>query len=432
MKRVLSITGNLLVYAIIALGVLAVIRPELIPFSDLRGDHRDVSEETNESSSSPLLPELVDDGWDAAHETLDPAGHRAQMHIVRLDAPGLAERIGLETAIAEERSIIEQVEGAAETTFDGHRFAEIVPRVACLVREVLADHGTLCQPGDRLAVVDAAEVGTAKATYLSALATTKLAEETMKRTSSLSSHDALPKARELEARAALNTARADLLGAAQRLRNLGFTDEALSQIAEREDTSSLLDIVAPIAGTVVELHAVIGEALEPTTEMFQVTDLSALWAYIDVPESDFDQVRQGQQVTFSTSDGGEPLAEGIVEWVDVAINPVTRTVRVLAELQNPEGKLRANQFGWSSIAVAEPRSAVVVPRGAVQDFAPGIGLVFLAGEGGSYRPQRVEVRSIGYPDLVEIAWGLRPGDEVVTTGAFFLMSELRRDELAGD
>lgn len=432
MSRLFSWLGNLIAYAVIAVILLAVLRPDLVEIPSLWKTPDETESDVDESASLVVVEDAAEQEDTPGPDSTAAVGSEPRLSAVRLRTPEVAQRIGFQTAIAERRTLVERVEGNAETEYDGHRYAEIVPRVACVVREVLADHGTRCQPGDRLAVVDSAEVGTAKANYLSARAMAELAEATLERTITLSASDALPKARELEARATLNTARADLLGASQRLRNFGLTDEDLEQIAAQNDTSSLLDIVAPIEGTVVDLHAVIGEALEPRTVMFTLTDLSTLWAWIDVPEAEYSLVGKGQSVTFDTKVGTESSFEGVVEWVDTSVDPVTRTVRVLAALENPDRRLRANQFGWGSIAVAEPRESVVIPREAVQVVAPGTTVIFIDQLDGSFLPRRVEVHSIGEPGMVEIVQGLEPGDSVVTTGAFFLMSEMRRDELAGD
>lgn len=432
MSRLLSWVGNLIAYAVIAVILLAVLRPDLVEIPSLSSFLEEPESEAEETTPPVVVEDEVDQEASPESGSTATGDSTLSLSVVRLASPEVAQRIGLQTAIAERRMLVERVEGNAETQYNGHHYAEIVPRVACVVREVLADHGTHCQPGDRLAVVDSAEVGTAKANYLSARAMAELAEATLERTITLSASDALPKARELEARATLNTARADLLGASQRLRNFGFTDEDLEQISAKNDTSSLLDVVAPIEGTVVDLHAVIGEALEPRTVMFLVTDLSSLWVWIDVPEAEFSRVSRGQSVTFDTKLGTESPAKGTVEWVDSSVDPVTRTVRVLAKVENSEGGLRVNQFGWGSIAVAEPRESVVIPRQAAQVVTPGRTVVFVEQADGSFLPRQVEVQEIREPGMIEVVQGLEPGDRVVTTGAFFLMSELRQDELAGD
>lgn len=420
-----------IVAAMIVVGVV-IVAPELLPIPILRGDEHEPAGEEEDSSPTVAEEETVDDGWYVAHPAPEGPASRRELPVVRLKSAEVAARIGLESVRSEGRAVVDRVEGNAETAYDSHLFAEVIPRVRCVVREVNADHGDRFEAGRTMAVVDSAEVGLAKADYLAVRAMVDLAEKTLQRTESLTAKDALPKANEVEARAQLNKTKADLLGARQKLRNLGFDDDDLARITEEQDTSSLLDVVAPIDGTVIELHAVVGEALEPSTVMFQLTDLTKLWVWIDIPESDYRLVEPGQPVAFEVPGLSGLEAEGEVEWVESSVDPETRTVRVLGVLENPDRILRARQYGRGAIVVGEPREAVVLPRSAVQDFAPGVGLVFLVREGGAYVPQRVEIRNLPEPGMVEVTWGLDPGEEVVTTGSFLLMTELRRDELVGD
>jgi cobalt-zinc-cadmium efflux system membrane fusion protein len=72
--------------------------------------------------------------------------------------------------------------------------------------------------------------------------------------------------------------------------------------------------------------------------------------------------------------------------------------------------------------------AIVVPRSAVQ-IADGVNLVFLAQDDGSFRPQRVLTSASESDDLLEVSWGLKPGQRVVTTRSYTLKAELVRDRL---
>ncbi|QDV33972.1 efflux RND transporter periplasmic adaptor subunit [Tautonia plasticadhaerens] len=432
MRLVLSWLPTVAIVAAMVVVGVVIVAPELLPIPILRGDEQEAAGPEGDTSSAVADEETIDDGWYASHPAPEGPATRRVLPVVRLRSAEVAARIGLETVRSESRTVVDRVAGNAETAYDSHLFAEVTPRVRCVVREVNADHGDRFEAGRTMAVVDSAEVGSAKADYLAVRAMVDLAEETLRRTESLTAKDALPRANEVEARAQLNKSRADLLGARQKLRNLGLDDEDLARITKDRDTSSLLDVVAPIDGTVVELHAVVGEALEQNTVMFQLTDLSKLWVWIDIPESDYRLVEPGQPVTFEVPGLPGLEAEGEVEWVEASVNPGTRTVRVLGVLEDPDRQLRAGQYGRGTIVVGDPREAVVLPRSAVQDFAPGVGLVFLAREDGAYVPQRVEIRDLPEPGMVEVTWGLDADREVVSTGSFLLMTELRRDELVGD
>lgn len=372
--------------------------------------------------------ERIDDGWCAARAGDDPRCPR-ELPVIRLARPETARRIGLETAPVEERPHAETIVGNAEVTYDAHTFAEVLPRVAGIVREVHAAHGQAVKPGDVLAVIDSAEVGSAKARYLGVLPMVKLAEANSRRIEELVRSNAKPLKDELEATAALNRARADLLDTAQRLKNLGFTDDDLEQIERNRDVDSRLDITCPIEGTVIERHAVIGEAISAQHTLVQVADLRELWAWVDIREGDITRIEPGMPVELTISGLEGRTFRGDVHWIDAAVNRATRTIRVIAEIANDDGLLRANQFGRGTIVLGDPHTAVLVPREAVQTLG-ATPLVFLAAADGSYRPQRIALR--GEPEVVrgmaEVEWGLEPGTSVVTTGSYLLASELVEDE----
>lgn len=177
---------------------------------------------------------------------------------------------------------------------------------------------------------------------------------------------------------------------------------------------------------VVVRHAVKGEPVQATTQLFAVTDTSKMWLWIDIYESDIAAVKPGQKVTFVVSGNDSPPFSGTVNWVGTEVSQQTRTTRIRAELANPEGRLRANQFGQAEIQVGDEHKAVIVPKAAVQR-KDGVDLVFLPQEeGGVYRPQRVMAKPTDRGDVLEVAWGLKPGQRVVTKGAFLLKTEIMK------
>jgi len=350
------------------------------------------------------------------------------LSIVKMKNPKVAGKIGFKTAPVTEERHAHRLSANAEVAYNASRYAEVRPRVSGFAREVKIEVGDEVRTGQVLVVIDSPEVGTAKAQYLTALPGVSLAEATLKRTTALIQKDALPGKNQLEAETKLHQARAEQMNAEQRLRNLGFGDKELARIRETRDSTTLLNVLAPIDGTVVAREAVVGEAVEPTTQLFDVADTSVMWAWIDVSERDAALVSKGQAVTFSVSGTEGAAYHGRVIWLGAEVNPQTRTTRIRAELKNPDGKLRANQFGRAEIQVEEDHAALIVPKSAVQDFERAH-LVFIAQDDGSFRPQRVSTRPVGRRDAVEVTWGLKPGMHVVTARSFLLKTELMRDAL---
>ena len=66
---------------------------------------------------------------------------------------------------------------------------------------------------------------------------------------------------------------------------------------------------------------------------------------------------------------------------------------------------------------------MVVPKAAVQR-SDNVDVVFLPVEEGRYRPQRVVTKPAARKEFLEVSWGLKPGEHVVTTGAFLLKTEI--------
>src|SRR5512135_79750 len=392
-----------------------------------------------------------DDGWCAAHgkpealcqecararaegkplpteKTGTTKGCREPLPTVRLASARLAQKIGIQTVLVAEEEHAHRLVANAETAYDANHYADITPRVSGFIREVRADLGQGVRQGQVLAVIDSAEVSAAKTQYLSAQASLKLAQATAERTQALARTGAVAGKAELEVMTALNQAQASTMDAEQKLRNLGFDDAELARILKTKDTKNLLTVIVPIDGTVVARHAVKGEAVQATTQLFAIADTSRMWLWIDVYEADIQKVKPGQVVSFAIS-GMSPeegdATVGQVTWVGTEVNEQTRTARIRAQLGNPSGRLRANQFGEATIQIGSEHRAVVVPKQAVQR-KDNIDVVFIPAGDGVYRPQRVTTKPTDRCDVLEVTWGLKPGQKVVSKGAFLLKTEIMK------
>jgi membrane fusion protein, heavy metal efflux system len=392
-------------------------------------------ENFKEGGTASAGPNLINDGWCAEFGEKGPDGkvkYCTFLPMVRLASGELPGDIGLKTASVIEEEYARELTANAETAYDANRYAEIVPRVRGYVREARVDLGKAVKAGETLAVVDSSEVSTGKTQYLSADAAFKLANDTNRRVHSLLASNAIAVKEEIATRTAFNQAKASVLDAEQRLRNFRFDTAALEDVLKTGDTRPILEIPSPIDGTVILRHAVLGEAVEPTANLFTVADTSKLWLWIDVYERDIAQVREGQTVAFSvsgvSSSNEGAIHTGRITWVGAEVDEKTRTTKVRAEIPNPGGTLRAHQYGKARIRIEEPHKALTVAKAAIQRYE-NTDLVFLTEKGSSYRPQRIKSRPIDRRDSVEVTWGLKPGQEVVTDGSFLLKTEIMKGSI---
>ncbi|MBD3335171.1 MAG: HlyD family efflux transporter periplasmic adaptor subunit, partial [Candidatus Eisenbacteria bacterium] len=89
--------------------------------------------------------------------------------------------------------------------------------------------------------------------------------------------------------------------AREKLRLWGLADWQIEQIEERGEPSDHLTIYAPLAGVVIEKHAMEGAYVDTGSPIYTIADLDHVWARLDAYESDLEWIRYGQEVAFTTA-----------------------------------------------------------------------------------------------------------------------------------
>ncbi|MBP7706568.1 MAG: efflux RND transporter periplasmic adaptor subunit [Candidatus Aminicenantes bacterium] len=200
---------------------------------------------------------------------------------------------------------------------------------------------------------------------------------------------------------------------------------ARSELATARTELALLEIRAPLAGTVVRIAARIGQAVEPNAVLAEVIALDRLVVTAQVPSRDAAQLKAGQPVVWG--DGTGSAGEVLVVGRDV--DPKTDTVLVRASLPRDSG-LRPGTFLTVRIVAEERRGVLAVPEESVVPGPEG-GPVLMMVEGDKAVPRPVKT-SLKDAGLVEVAGeGLAEGQVVVTTDAYNITGETKIHLLDG-
>jgi multidrug efflux pump subunit AcrA (membrane-fusion protein) len=188
---------------------------------------------------------------------------------------------------------------------------------------------------------------------------------------------------------------------------------ALVQTRLVGDPPPTVPITAPIDGVVDARDAVRGEAVEPNTKLFHLSDRSQMLVVAKVYEEDLGKVKPGQEARIRLLAYPDEVLAGKVTRIDPNLDPASRTVKVSVALANPQGLLKPNMFATVGVVQRRDEAALTIPNGAIIE-AQGEKFVFVR-DGDTFN--RVEV-SVGASDdqYSEITDGLVPGDEVVTQG----------------
>ncbi|WP_176225202.1 efflux RND transporter periplasmic adaptor subunit [Methylomagnum ishizawai] len=213
-------------------------------------------------------------------------------------------------------------------------------------------------------------------------------------------------------------------------------ETARQDLAQAQVQRSLLDIVAPLGGTVVRVNVRPGEAVGGNAPVAEIVDLDRLVVNAAVPGAEAQPVRIGQPTALSVAtgtgsgtktDATPSSAPGLVAFIGLQIDPKTATVPVRIALP-PGSGVRPGQFVQARIAVEVRPDRLAVPLESVVT-RDGESAVFVV-EGD--RARRVPVRfGLRDGDAVEVEGeGLREGLEIVTVGAFGLPDNTRIHAIA--
>jgi RND family efflux transporter MFP subunit len=221
-----------------------------------------------------------------------------------------------------------------------------------------------------------------------------------------------------EAENAERVAKAELVAASERLARYR---RALGGKGSAEDPG--IRVRAPIAGTLAEILVTAGSYVDEGDEMFHIVDTERLWLEVSVAEADVGRVRNPRRAWFSIegfarSFAVDPATGGEVVAFGTLVDPVRRTVPLLFEFPNPDGELRVGMFADVRVSTGERAEDAAVPVSAVVEEA-GQDVVYVMRGGESFE-RRVVRLGIRDGDHVQVVEGVRPGERVVTRGAYLV------------
>jgi cobalt-zinc-cadmium efflux system membrane fusion protein len=176
------------------------------------------------------------------------------------------------------------------------------------------------------------------------------------------------------------------------------------------DPPPTVTVTAPMAGIIETRNVVLGQAVEPNTQIFRISDRSEMVVLGKVYEEDLGQVQLGQEAHVKVLSYPQKVFSGKVTLIEPNLDPSSRTVKVWIQLANADGLLKPNMFATTSLVLNRNDSALAIPNDAILE-ANGEKFVFVR-QGDAF--DRVDIM-VGASDdeYSEVTDGLVPGDEVV-------------------
>ena len=199
-----------------------------------------------------------------------------------------------------------------------------------------------------------------------------------------------------------------------------------AQVGEIRATIARKTIHAPFSGVLGIRQANLGQYLAAGEAIVPLQSLDPIYVNFSVPQQDAGQARVGRTLRVTTNDLAGTVFTGRVTALDAVVNENTRNVQVQATLSNPGGKLRPGMFVEVAISTGADRSVISLPATAI-NYAPYGDSVYIVSDmqgkdGKTYRGVRQQFVKVdgSRGDQVAVVSGLKPGDEVVSSGVFKL------------
>jgi membrane fusion protein (multidrug efflux system) len=199
-----------------------------------------------------------------------------------------------------------------------------------------------------------------------------------------------------------------------------------AKVEEIRATIARKTIRAPFSGILGIRQVNLGQYLSSGDPVVPLQSLDPIYVNFGVPQQDVGQVLIGRKVRVTTGDVAGVGFIGSVTAINSIVDEATRNVQVQATLANPNGTLRPGMFVQTEVMLGASRPVVTLPASAIS-YAPYGDSVFVVTDfkdpkDQTYRGVRQQFVKLGPSrgDQIAVLSGLKPGEEVVSSGVFKL------------
>ncbi|MFH1994621.1 MAG: efflux RND transporter periplasmic adaptor subunit, partial [Nitrospinota bacterium] len=130
----------------------------------------------------------------------------------------------------------------------------------------------------------------------------------------------------------------------EKLRLYGISQGQIEGIVKRGTADKYMTITSTISGTVINKNGVEGMYVNTGDRIYTIADLSSLWLYLDVYESDIKWLRQGGELKIEVESYPGEIFKGNIAFIDPFLNEKSRTIKVRVNVKNREDKLKPGMF----------------------------------------------------------------------------------------
>src|SRR6516162_6696586 len=385
--------------------VICILLAAALGFVILRQDHNNPAPEAN-----PVVargPAAGNQATAAKETTTD--GQTPTLTPVQL-SPQRLQAIGVETAVVEWKVVDDELRVPGNVDINEQQLSYVQTRFPGWIQKVFANAAyQYVRKGQPLFTIYSPELVNTQQEYL-------LARQNQKSFSG-DVHGTASKEGEWLVQAA-----------ADRLRQFGVPSREVASLEQSGEVQRDIEIDSPVSGFITERNALPNQYVQSDTKLYTVADLSIVWVYANVAQTDVGRLKPGNSATVTVDAYPGRSFAGRIDQILPQVDPMTRTVRVRLVFSNPGIVLKPGMYVNVSIDVPLGKQLVIPSSGVLQAGTRQI--AFVDHGQGYLEPREVEIGPRVHDHSVVLK-GLRNGERVVSSANFLVDSEAQLQAAIG-
>jgi membrane fusion protein (multidrug efflux system) len=187
-----------------------------------------------------------------------------------------------------------------------------------------------------------------------------------------------------------------------------------ARVASAQATLGKLVLRAPFSGRIGLRSVAVGDVVSAGQDLVTLVRIDPMEIDFALPETALGEVHEGQRLTASVDAfPGEDFAGEVIA-IDPVVDPNSRSAKLRARIDNPDGRLRPGQFAQLQLATGDTEAtALLVPEQALMQDGE-TRYVFTVVDGKATRAN--VTTGVRTPGWIQVLTGLKAGDVVITAG----------------
>jgi len=329
-------------------------------------------------------------------------------NVIEMDHP---ERFSL--VAVESRQVVDKIPVTGVVAPDINRSVAVLSLGGGRVVDIKARLGDDVKKGQLLLRIHSPDLAAAFSDYQKAGADELLARKQLERYEALYKGGTTIAKKDLEAaQDTEDKAQVDLKTTRDHIQVLG---------GDPDHASPILDVRAPVSGTIVEQNVTGGSgvrSLDATPNLFTIADLSRVWVLCDLYEDTISKVQLGDIAEVHLNAYPDRMFHGRVSDISRVLDPITRSAKVRIELDNRGGLMRSGMFVNAELYSGKRSERLVLPTSAIVRLHDKDWVFMPVGEN-KFRKIEVQTGPTTGHNLQQILEGLRIHDKAVANALQF-------------